>query len=47
MSIRTNIILAALIIGFIVLDLIFNGGRAGFFLLLKLAALIEWVTFWR
>ncbi len=47
MSDRAALIFAFLVLGIAGADLMFNGGQAVFFLLLKLADFVEYLAFWR
>ena len=47
LSDRSYLILALMLVVAGVADVVFNGGAALFFLLLKLADLVEWLAFWR
>ena len=47
MSDRSALILALLVLGAILADVVFNGSSVMFFLLLKFADLVEYLAFWR
>lgn len=47
LSDRAALIFALLVLGAAGADLVFNGGAAVFFLLLKLADFVEYLAFWR